>query len=217
MLQTDQADCSQTPSFVRLRSGFGEGIAPARQASVRFQMEPMGTAAKFIFSFLLISSALILSPCFAFAAGGPQDACSLISSADAQAALGEPVGPARAENRSFGSGDGSSCKYRSTSGSALKAKSVSLAVHSSTTDLTGSSSGVAQNLKSAGFKDVQNVGGIGKAAVWGTNSVLGKPQGELTVIVSKSVMLVILIDGISDGSDALSRAKTIATKAIGKL
>jgi hypothetical protein len=164
----------------------------------------------------LLVSFVVLS-CVHANAAGSKDACTLIAPADAQTAIGEPVGPPRAENRSFGAGDGSSCKYRSTIGSALKAKSVSLSVHYSQTDLTGSADGIAQNLKSSGFKDVQKIAGIGSAAVWGANTVLGRPQGELTVIQGKSVMLVILIDGIADPADALARAKSIASKAIGKL
>jgi hypothetical protein len=164
----------------------------------------------------LLVSFVVLS-CVHANAAGSKDACTLIAPADAQTAIGEPVGPPRAENRSFGAADGSSCKYRSTTGSALKAKSVSLSVHYSQTDLTGSADGIAQNLKSSGFKDVQKIAGIGSAAVWGANTVLGRPQGELTVIQGKSVMLVILIDGIADPADALARAKSIASKAIGKL
>ena len=64
---------------------------------------------------------------------------------------------------------------------------------------------------------MQSVTGIGTAAVWATNSVLGRAQGELTVIQGKSVMLVILIDGIPDEADALARSKAIAARAIGKL
>jgi len=169
----------------------------------------------------LLATLLLVSFVFLFSvharAAGRKDACTLIAPADAQSAIGEPVGAPRAENRSFGAGDGSSCKYRSTTGSALKAKSVSLTAHYSQTDLTGSIDGIAQNLKASGFKDVQKIAGIGSAAVWGANSVLGRPQGELTVIQGKSVMLVILIDGIPDEADALARAKSIAAKAIGKL
>ncbi len=166
-------------------------------------------------SALSLTLALILLPVAARAAA--KDACSLITSADAQAAIGEPVGDAKAENRSFGAGDGSTCRYRSTVGSALKGKSVSVAVHYSATDLTGSAEGIAQNLKSAGFSSVHNVAGIGSAAVWGSTSILGKYKGELTVIQGRSVMLVVIISGIPDEADALARAKAIAAKAIARL
>jgi hypothetical protein len=164
---------------------------------------------------LALSCCLVPLATNAYAAS--KDACSLFTSADAQAALSEPVGAPRSENRSSGVGDGSSCQYRSTIGNALRGKSVSVEVHYSQTDLTGSASGIKQNLNSAGFKTVHDVTGIGRAAIWATNSILGRAQGELTVIQGKSVMLIVIINGFPDESNALARAKTIASKAIGKL
>ncbi|RXH54668.1 hypothetical protein [Granulicella sibirica] len=143
-----------------------------------------------------------------------KDACSLIASSDAQAALGEPVGPSKEENRSYGKGEATSCQYRSTLGSALRGKSVSLEVRYSDDDLTGSAKGIAESLQSAGFKDVHLVAGAGSAAVWGSNSILGRTQGELTVIQGKSVMLIIIISGIPDEADAISKAKAMALKAL---
>ena len=153
----------------------------------------------------------------ASATASTKDACSFLTPSEAQAALGEAVGPARAEDRSSGAGQGSSCRYRSTTGRALSGKSVSLNVRYSETDLTGSSAGIGENLQSAGFKNVHDVAGVGSAAIWGSNSILGRPQGELTVIQGKFVMFIVIIDGIPNEADALARAKVIAAKAVGRL
>ena len=59
--------------------------------------------------------------------------------------------------------------------------------------------------------------GVGTAAVWGSNSILGRSQGDLTVIERKSVMLIVIISGIANEADSLSRAKLIAAKALAKL
>jgi hypothetical protein len=164
----------------------------------------------------------VLSACLGLIVTGnvraaTMDACTLFTPADAQKALGEPVGPSQAEGRSFGAGEGSSCRYRSATGQAVSGKSVSLNVRHSETDLTGSTTGIAENLKSAGFKNVHEVAGIGSAAVWASNSILGRLQGELTVIQGKSVMLIVIIKGIPDEADALSRAKAIAAASIQRL
>lgn len=164
---------------------------------------------------LLIAVGLNFAATQAFA--DAKDACSLITSADAQSAIGEPVGPPQNQNRSFGAGDAASCKYRSTVGKAFSAKSVSLTIHSNGADVSGSAGSIADNLKSAGFENVQQVPGVGSAAVWGTNSAMGRAQGELTVLKGKSIMLVILITGIPDQAQALAKAKAIAASALSKL
>ena len=151
------------------------------------------------------------------ALGATKNACNLIASADAQTAIGEPIGLARGEDQPSPSGDGSSCEFRSTTGSAFKAKSVRLDVHYSNTDITGSAPGIAENLKAAGFKDVHTVTGLGATAIWASNSLLGRSQGELTVIQGKSVLLTVLITGVKDEADSLARAKVLAQKAIAKL
>ena len=131
------------------------------------------------------------------------DACSLLDSATAQKVLGEPVGLAKLENRSFGKGDASSCQYRSTIGKPFKAKSVSLEVRHSDDDLTGSAKGIAQSFQSSGFKNVHQVSGIGTTSIWASNSIFGRSQGELTVIQGKAVMLIVLIEGLPNEADAI--------------
>ncbi|WP_263374559.1 hypothetical protein [Granulicella aggregans] len=166
---------------------------------------------------LVVSTAVFLLLSAVSAQAASKDACSFLTPPEAQAALALPVGPARSEDRSSGAGQGSSCRYRATSGRALSGKTVSLNVRYSETDLTGSAEAIGENLKSAGFKNVHDVAGIGSAAIWGSNSILGRPQGELTVIVGKSVMLIVILDGIANEEDALARAKKIAARAIGRL
>jgi len=92
-------------------------------------------------------------------------------------------------------------------GGVLKAKSVSVEVHYSQTDWTGSTGSITQNLKSAGFKTVHELPGIGSAAVWASNSILGRAQAELTVIHGRSVMLIIILNGIPNETEALARAR----------
>jgi hypothetical protein len=112
--------------------------------------------------------------------------------------------------------DGTNCKFRSTQGSALKAKSVSVTVEYSSTDISSQFSSMADSMKSQGYKNVQNISGVGDAAIWGTNSMVGRPTGELTIRKGKSTMLIILISGVADETDALNRAKALAAKVVPK-
>jgi len=158
----------------------------------------------------LLASFLVLAPAPASAAA--KDACSLITAADAQAALGEPVSPPRNEPRP----GASACRFRSTQGSALSAKTVTLSAHYSDTDISGNDTGMAETLKAAGYKNVHQVPGVGDAAVWGTNSMMGRPMGELTVRKGKSLILTIIISGIPDEATALARAKALAATILPK-
>ena len=164
---------------------------------------------------VLIFGLCLLFPAATLAA--TKDACTLLGPSDAQAALGVPVGAAKSENRSFGKGEATSCAYRPTTGKPFGGKSVSLEIRYSNDDLTGSEKGIAETFKSAGYPTVHPVSGVGTGAVWASNTMMGGLQGELTVIQGKSVMLVILINGLPSDADALSSAKVIAAKALAKL
>ncbi|MGA8025504.1 MAG: hypothetical protein WB992_00035 [Bryobacteraceae bacterium] len=145
------------------------------------------------------------------------DACSVLTGADAEAALGEPVGPPKSEVRPSGAGQAPVCKFRSTQGSAMKAKTVSVSIRYGPDDLGNKMSAISENEKSAGYKNVHDVGGVGDGAVWGTTSMMGRTMGELTVRKGNSVMLVILIGGIQDEANALEHAKTLAAKVLPKI
>ncbi len=153
---------------------------------------------------------VVLAPTPARAA--TKDACSLITAADAEAALGEPVAPPRNEPRT----DGSACSFRSAQGASLTAKTVTLNAHYSDTDISGNESAMADSLKAAGFKNVQPVSGVGDAAVWGTASKLGRPSGNLTVRKGKNLILTIIISGMDDDATALDRAKALALTVLPK-
>jgi hypothetical protein len=141
-----------------------------------------------------------------------KDACSLITSADAQAALGEPVSPPRNEPRP----GGSACRFRSAQGPSLSAKTVTLTAHYSDTDVSGNESNMADSLKAAGFKNVHQVSGVGDAAVWGATTMMGRPSGNLTVRKGKNLILTIIISGIADEATALDRAKALAAAVLPK-
>jgi hypothetical protein len=145
------------------------------------------------------------------------DACSVVTAADAEAALGEPVGPPKSEVRPSGAGRAPVCKFRSKQGSALKAKTVSVSIRYGAFNLGNKMSAIADNEKSAGYKDVHEVGGVGDGAVWGTTSMLGRMMGELTVRKGNSTMLVIVIGGLQDEASALEHAKTLAAKVLPKI
>jgi hypothetical protein len=147
---------------------------------------------------------------------GAKDACSLITAEDATAAIGEPVGPPKAESAYGPQGDGTVCKFKSTQGNAFHAKSVSITVHYIKDDVGGSNKGIEDNLKTAGFQNVHQVSGVGDSAVWGTMSMLGRPTGELTVLHGKHLMIIILINGVADEGTALDHAKVLAAKALSK-
>jgi hypothetical protein len=172
----------------------------------------MTTKRAALFALFFFLSAVLLTPVSSWAAA--KDACSLITSDDAQAALREPVGPPKSRPRSMAGAEGTNCQYRSTQGSALKAKSVSLTVEYSSSDISGNENGMMDNLKSAGYKNVRQISGVGSSAVWGTTSMMGRPMGELSVLKGKSVMLIIIVDGIADDATALDRAKALALKVL---
>ncbi len=141
-----------------------------------------------------------------------KDACSLITSADAEAALGEPVAPPRHEPRP----EGSACSFRSAQGPSLTAKTVTLSTHYSDTDISGNENAMADSLRAARFTNVQPVLGVGDTAVWGTASMMGRPSGNLTVRKGKNLILTIIISGIADEATALDRAKALATAVLPK-
>ena len=145
-----------------------------------------------------------------------KDACTVISSADAEAAIGEAVGPPQPENGASGAGEGSGCRYRSAQGKALSRKSVSLSVRYTNDDLSGSSKGISDDLKSNGFKDVHEVSGVGDRAVWGTTSLMGRSTTELTVLKGKHTMVIVIISGIADDATAIDHAKALALKVLPK-
>lgn len=166
----------------------------------------------FLCAATLSAGILFLFPLSSNAAA--KDACSLVTSADAQEALGEPVGPSRSQPRSMNGADGTVCKFRSTQGGAMSAKSVSVTVEYSSSDISGNTKGMMDNLKSAGYSNVKEVSGIGDGAVWATNTVMGKPTAELSVLKGKTIMLMISISGFADEASALDRAKHLANKIL---
>jgi hypothetical protein len=154
----------------------------------------------------LFLTATLTACAFAFAqsSSAQKDACSLLTSADAQAALGEPVGPSQMT--------GDACRFRSTQGSALKGKTISVSVHSSTTDIRGTMPGMMDNLKSNGYPNVQKVAGVGDEAIWASRTSLGRLSGELTVRKGQHTLLIIIINGMADDALSLDRAKALAIK-----
>ena len=167
------------------------------------------------FSSILVACAVALIPVSASAAS--TDACTLLTPADAEAVLGEPVGPPRSQPQSGGQSEGSQCRFRASQGKALTAKALSVSFQRSTVDLSNSKPGIIDNLKSAGFKNVHEISGVGDSAVWATSSMLGRPTGELTVLKGKAIMLVILLSGLPDEAVSLERAKALAAKILPKL
>lgn len=149
--------------------------------------------------------------------GAVKDACTVLTQADAEAALGEPVGPPRSESRPSGAGEAPACKFRSAQGGALKGKSVSLTIRYGANDLANKMGAIADSERASGYNNVHEVGGVGGGAVWGTVSIMGKLTGELTVRKGDSVMLVVLIGGIQDEATALDRAKVLAAKVLPKI
>jgi hypothetical protein len=158
---------------------------------------------------LLTLGSMLLTSGAAFAA--TKDACSLITAADAATVLGEPVGQPEPSGASGAESEGSACRFKSTQS---RTKSISLTVEYSHEDLNGKMGAMAENLKQAGFKNVHPVSGAGDEAIWATNAFLGHSMDELTVRKGKSVLLIILVNGVSDEAAALERAKTLANLAL---
>jgi hypothetical protein len=93
---------------------------------------------------------------------------------------------------------------------------LTVTAHYSDTDVSGNEAAMADSLKAAGYKNVQQISGVGDAAVWGTNSMMGHPTGELTVRKGKNLILTIIISGIQDEATALARAKALAATILPK-
>jgi len=166
---------------------------------------------------LILSSfvlAICLIPNSSHAAAG-KDACKLFTPKDAQTAFGEPVDEATTHPDSINGSEGSTCKFRSTQGVGIHNKNISVPVEYSSQGFAADTRRMIDALKSAGYQGVRQVSRVGDNAIWGTNSVMGTPLGELTVIKGKSTMIIILINGISDDA-ALDRAKDLARKILPK-
>ena len=119
-------------------------------------------------------------------------------------------------DRPSGDGEASVCEFRSSQSKGLKAKSLSVTVHYSNSDVRGSAPEITSNLNAAGFTNVRQVSGVGDSAVWATRTMMGKPMGELTVLKGKSVMLTIISNGVPDEASALERSKALAAKLLPK-
>jgi hypothetical protein len=145
-----------------------------------------------------------------------KDACSLVTGADAEAALGEPVGPPQSQSRPSPQGDGSVCRFRSTQSKGLKGKTLSVTAHYATSDISGSMGAMADNLKAAGFENVKPVSGVGDEAFFASRSAMGRITGELSVRKGKSILIDIMITGLSDDATTLDRGKAIAAKVVPK-
>jgi hypothetical protein len=149
-----------------------------------------------------------------FARAEVKDACTLISTADAQAVLGEPVNPGKFDNRSSGTGDGSACTFRGAAGGALSAKKVSLTLRYSSNDVRGSAPGMAESMRSNGYQNVHPVAGVGDAAIWGSLKMLRRTTCELTVLKGKAIVLIVLIEGLPDDATTLDRATHLALSVL---
>ncbi|MGA9505669.1 MAG: hypothetical protein WBV31_14615 [Terriglobales bacterium] len=106
-----------------------------------------------------------------------KDACSLITSADASAALGSPVARQQRDSDSI-EAEITNCKFN---GVGVRAESVTLTADYRSADVNADLNGVVEKLKSEGFKAEREIEGVGDSAIWAANFGAGSSVGELYV------------------------------------
>jgi hypothetical protein len=163
---------------------------------------------------LYIALALAILPVSAGAAG--KDACSLLTAADAEAALGEVVAAPQAQVISPG-GDGlaavSSCRFKPVH-SAI-GKSVSLMARFSPTPNPADADSVRSSLERMG--QPKEIRGVGDKALWVFHKTGPITSGQLNVFSKGTIYLIFTVDGLADDSAALEKTKALAQKVLSRL
>jgi hypothetical protein len=155
-----------------------------------------------IFLFILLVS---LAVPFAWA----KNACSLLTAADVQAVIGEPVHPAPPTMMPpYGPKvEASMCRFKSASG-----KTVSLmARYGQPNDPPAA---LVAKLKSQKVSEAREIPGVGDGAVWSGTQVLGKADYQLQINKGKYTFLLFSFFGKFTEANALENAKALAARVL---
>jgi len=133
------------------------------------------------------------------------DPCALVTKADAEAILGEPLDPAKNETSPVLGNK--SCSYVATSQSSMKMANIYLGPLSlgSEPDMWN---GTKKMWRNTG-KEIQPVAGLGKDAFL-------EPSGILQVLTSKCI-LVISVNGFKGETEKADAEKAFAQKALSRM
>ena len=152
-----------------------------------------------------------------YAAAAPAkqvDVAAVITKADAEAALGEPVKEPQPRNGDGADGYYSRCNYYSEK----PGKSLVLRVHQSTASKLDAKKQFEMLSGSSG--KLENIGGLGERAgyVKGNGQGSGADDKVMMVYVAKgNALITIGIAGLDDDMVALNKAKEIAKKILAQL
>ena len=148
----------------------------------------------------------------AAAAGKQIDVASVITKADAEAALGQAVKDPQPRNGDGSDGYYSRCNYYSETGG----KSLVLRVHQASGKIEAKKQ---FEMLSASTGKIQNVQGLGDRAGYsrGTDE-RGAAAGQMMLYVAKgNAFITIGIGGMTDEAAALDKAKELARKILASL
>jgi hypothetical protein len=146
------------------------------------------------------------------AADGPVDLATVITKADAQAALGETVKDPQARNNEGADGHYSRCNYYSEN----PGRSLVLRIRQATEGQLEPAKQLDE--MTAGNDKFKPVPGLGdKAAVIKEGPAKGPGHAVMLYVAKKSAFITVGISGIDDEKAAAEKAKTVARKILGKL
>lgn len=110
-----------------------------------------------------------------------KDACTLVTAANVEAVLGEPVKPPQRESHNSTTLQDSTCRFLP---SQSQGKYLSLMLHQTPSD--GSTTPMSDYLKKMNFMNLEQVSGVGSDAAWGSISLAGKLICQLSARKDKS-------------------------------
>jgi len=142
-----------------------------------------------------------------------KDACSLLTSDDLHATLGQPFHqvrngmiPPSAPGLQY-----SACTFETVKGGSRLSL---LARYSSTRDNDRTSELMAK-LRSQGFQDVREISGIGDGAVWAVMTISARSNTcQLTFMKGKRIFLLLTIAHAQDPAAALEQGKALAARIL---
>lgn len=168
---------------------------------------------------LFLSCLVLLCSIPSQSASAKVDACSLLSKAEAESLLGEPVKDGQhgilENDGSGGTAVVSQCIYRSV---AHFSKAVDLTARISPPQekITASIETIRKTLKETASAEPQNLSGVGDTAFWAPVGQGAYHSIQLNVFKGNSNYLIISVKGFPD-DPSVEKAKTVAQKALSRL
>jgi hypothetical protein len=166
-----------------------------------------------IYAVVILLARATLS-CAPMASGQVKDTCSVVAATDAEAVLGEPVMPPQKESHNSSTLQISTCRFLP---SRSQGKMLSVMLHLTTASNSANILPMAAYLKNMNFASVQQLSGIGTDAAWGSITVAGKLICQMYARKDATRWIAIIVTGVPDNPDTLTRVKTLANQVLSKL